>query len=127
MSKRKNDQDETPIQFEIPSVGTRLRKRVPIPINQPHWVYRKNSSRDILSALIPVMILAGIIIVAFYKPTEGSNTWLYKTIIGIGFLVIVYILIQMWNRSRTINEDTRHENTSKESKKKIHKKRKDYK
>ena len=38
MAKKDNNSDETPIEFYIP----KGRSRVPIPINQPHWIY-KNS------------------------------------------------------------------------------------
>ncbi|MFZ5879160.1 MAG: hypothetical protein ACOY0R_07310 [Chloroflexota bacterium] len=40
MSKGNNDQDETPIQFHIPSM--RRSGQAPIPLNQPHWKYGRS-------------------------------------------------------------------------------------
>ncbi len=64
MAKTDNDNDETPIEFEMPKWGLR-GSRIPTPLNQPNWKYKypqTNSKPDFLEKVF----IAVIVIVEFF-------------------------------------------------------------
>ena len=59
MAKTDNDNDETPIEFEMPKWGLR-GSRIPTPLNQPNWKYKypqTNSKPDFLEKVFIVVIV----------------------------------------------------------------------
>lgn len=100
MAKRNSNRDETPIIWELP--GFKKGPRVPIPVNQPHWVYRnygfaKPTLITIISSLIFGLLILGIVGFLFLQLWMNVEEWFARTflIILFGLGVWGFILIMM--------------------------------
>ena len=126
MSKKDNA-DETPIEFYIPGPGK--RPKIPIPINQPNWVYQKSAAMkptalEWMFIGIELLFIIALVFLLIASSMYKSALW------GVVFILVVIAALHI--RSALIRvaappkEEDEVSNFKKDEKKKIPKRRKDY-
>lgn len=96
MAKKGNNNDETPIQFYVPGVGSG-RNKTPVPINQPNWKYLKEGSLKPKPTVVLLYIISGLVLLAFafliiisgFRDAVQNKDWISIA----GFIIVVLILI----------------------------------
>jgi hypothetical protein len=127
---KKDKADEAPIEFYIPGPGK--GPKIPVPINQPNWIYKSNlnSKPDFsewlsIGIILTIAIALGVLLVV--TSMDKSPLWIVVAVLGIFSIFLIRSAI-----IRTINhkqEVVDNENTVSPQKreKKFSKRRKDYK
>ena len=132
---KKDKVDGTPIEFYIPPSGAGLRRtgpRVPIPINQPHWKYKKYAQTRptivewILMIFFALMIFTmGVLVLFSHNPAP------VKWIFSIGLISVsagIFNHLLMREKSHRANDDeSQEEKLPRKKAKKQPRHRKDYK
>jgi hypothetical protein len=121
---KKDNNDETPIKFYIPGPGR--RSRAPIPINQPHWIYKPQSNIfEWLMAYLLVVFGGATFAGNVINWTESIPLLLLSTC---AFLIGFAQILSLIRRNRKLTSDTEKDVSTKKSKeKKLPKRRKDFK
>lgn len=125
---KKDRNDETPIEFYIPGPGRRGPK-IPVPINQPNWVYKTSSNSKpgfsewlFIGLILIFTITLAILLIA------GS---MFKSPVWIAVIVFGILAISLTRSAiiRTINHAQEDEaiDLPKKKERKHPKRRKDYK
>jgi hypothetical protein len=132
VAKRNNDQDETPIIWEIP--GFKKGPRPPVPLNQPHWVYKnygfsKPTLASIIFSFILGLLILGIVGFLFLQVWMNSQAWLARALIillfGLGVWGFILIVMQQIFLYKSPGEDQTFEKKP-ARRKKLPRRRKDY-
>lgn len=131
MAKRDDNIDPTPIEFRISNSATGRGPRIPVPINQPHWKYKKyKQTRPTIVEWILVIFFAltmltiGILI--WFTSNAAPVKWIFSITLISSSVGIVYHLL--WREtSQRSNDDLQEEKQPRKREKKQPKYRKDYK
>lgn len=129
MVKKDNDQDDVPIEFYVPGPGGG-RSKIPIPINQPNWVYKTNEpSKPYIIEWIAtgIVMIIGIVFGVLLFTTKNAH-------IGIWILTIVWGAFAFFMAWSMIHREIMYSNFKKERissqiqrrKRKLPKRRKDF-
>jgi hypothetical protein len=129
---KKEKRDATPIEFYIPPTITGRGPRVPIPINQPNWIYKHNRNLKpdfsewlSIGIILTIAIAFGILLIkeSVYK----SPIWIVVVALGIFSIFLARsAIIRTFNHKQEI-EDDENNISPRKRKKKFPKHRKDYK
>ena len=124
---KKNKVDGTPIEFYIPGPGK--RDKVPIPINQPNWMYKTSSKSkptfiEWFAIAVIIIIPIGISILLIASSMYKSPLWMAVIAFGIYSILLIGSAI-----SRLSNDSPKDENvfTPKAKETKLPKRPKNYK
>ena len=130
---KKDNNDETPIEFDIPKWGTR-GPRIPSPVNQPNWKYKYpvTNSKPGISEKVFIATVAIIEFFLVIKLLQFENLQLSFYIFTVFWSLFTLIsLIRYVHRESHSNKyDESIDNTippKKSKEKKIPKRRKDFK
>lgn len=126
---KKDNQDETPIEFYIPGPGGG-RSKLPIPINQPNWVYKTHETTKpylIEWFATGIVLIIGIVFGVLLCTTKNAH-------IGIWILTIVWGVFAIWMTWSMIRREIIFRHFKEESntqpvqrrKRKLPKRRKDF-
>ena len=124
---KKDNNDSTPIEFYIPPSNHGKGPRLPVPINQPNWVYKTNTYSNhaeltIARICVVIAIALGILLIA---------SRLYTSPLWIGVVVFGVISFIFFRAAKTSGlQITKNEKNFAHPKRKDRKKlrrRKDYK
>ena len=127
---KKDKKDATPIEFYIPPTPTGRGSRVPIPINQPNWIYKLNGNSkpdfaEWFSIGIILTIATALAILLIVAPVNRSPLWIVVVAFGIFSIFLVRsAIIRTINHKQEIEDDENNISPSKR-KKKLPKHRKD--
>lgn len=129
---KKDSKDETPIEFYIPGPGGR-GSRVPVPINQPNWIYKtfsSNSKPHFSEWLVIGIMLVGVVAFAALLIIDSrykSPLWL--VVISFGILIFFSTRSAIIRTLSHKQKDEKDEDIKTQNKreKKRNKHRKDYK
>jgi hypothetical protein len=127
---KKDKADGTPIEFYVPGPGK--GPKVPIPINQPNWIYKQgfNSRPTIFELFFIVFLIAIVIGLTVLLVTESMyKSPLWIVVITVGIFVILQIrslIIRAYNYEQN-TEENENVAPSNKRKKKYPRHRKDYK
>ena len=111
---KKNDKDGIPIRFDTPKSS---RSQVPVPINQPNWVYKSDSKAaptfiNILVAIIVTFALSLGLIATIAMLLDNSLAWKDKILFsaGVAFALIVIGLqvIKSLSKKKTDTQQEQH-------------------
>lgn len=133
MAKSDNDNDETPIEFEMPKWGTR-GSRIPTPINQPNWKYKYPQTNSKPNLLEKVFIALVVMVEAFllFKLFEFKNFqpsfYVFTAFWSLFTLISLLHFVNKENLSSQIDKSNNDPTPIKKQKeKKQPKRRKDFK
>ena len=133
MAKTDNDNDETPIEFEMPKWGMR-GSRIPTPINQPNWKYKypqTNSKPDFLEKIFiaVVVIVESFLLFQLFEFKDLQPTF-YVFAAFWSLFTLISLLHFVYKESLPNLKDTNKNNLipiKKPKEKKQPKRRKDFK
>ena len=120
-------QDETPIRFDIPGPGK--HSQVPIPVNQPHWRYRKDpwvSPQSALSGLFFLLTACFTLYLGTGKSSQSPGTYLLYVFPAGLFLFGLWMLYLAFKQAQAKTGTRTTEPAREPRPKKLPKHRKDY-
>ena len=133
---KKDKTNSTPIEFYIPPTTTGRGSRVPIPINQPNWIYKYNSNLNSkpgfsewlgIGIILTIAIVLVTLLIIFASPMDNLPLWIVVVAFGIFSIFLVgSTIIRTIKYSQETEEEDNNE-SPRRRKKKLPKHRKDYK
>jgi hypothetical protein len=132
---KKDNKDSVPIEFYIPPTITGRGPRVPVPINQPNWIYKHtrnlNSKPDFsewLSIGIILIIAIALGILLLIVPMNNSPLWIVVVAFGVfSIFLLRSAIIRTFNHKQEIDGNDENNISPNKRKNKLPKHRKDYK
>lgn len=133
---KKDKTDSTPIEFYIPPTTTGRGSRVPIPINQPNWIYKYNSNLNSkpgfsewlgIGIILTIAIVLGTLLIIFVSPMNNLPLWIVMVAFEIFSLFLVCSAIIRTTKYSQETEEEENNDSPRKRKKKFPKHRKDYK
>jgi beta-lactamase regulating signal transducer with metallopeptidase domain len=133
---KKDKIDDTPIEFYIPPTTTGRGPRLPIPINQPNWIYKYHTNLNSKPALsewlgiriiLTIAIVLGALLIVFISPLDNLMLWVVVIAFGIFSIFLVRSAIIRTIKYSQEAEEEENNVSPRKLKKKLPKHRKDYK
>jgi len=126
---KKDTHDETPIEFYIPGPGGG-RSNIPVPINQPNWVYKTNEpTKPYLIEWVATGIvwIIGIVfgVLLFTTNNAQMEIWILTIVWGVYTIWMSWSMIRREIIYRHFKEESNTQSVQKR-KRKLPKRRKDF-
>jgi hypothetical protein len=127
---KKDKTDGTPIEFYIPGPGKAAK--VPVPINQPNWIYKRGfeSKPSIFEWLNILILLTVVTVLGIVLVVESMyESFLWIVVVALGIFVVLQVrsaIIRTFKYTQEVEDDENIVSPTKR-KKKFPKHRKNYK